>query len=252
MILGSRCTRACKFCAIDSFQPEPLDITEPERVAESVHQLNLRYVVVTSVDRDDLPDKGAGHFVRTIRAIRERLPSIGVEILTPDFKGRSELIEQVIREEPTVFNHNMETCERLTPAIRSGGQYERSLSVLKTAQVLSGGSTAIKSGIMVGLGETDGEIEKTMIDMVDAGVDILTIGQYLPPSKDHWSLARYVEPDKFQSWQLLAKEIGFKAVVSAPLVRSSYKAEELARQALGHAKLSKVPSWEWNRTGQPH
>ena len=243
MILGNRCTRACKFCAIHSFRPEPLDKEEPDRVAESVFQLNLRYVVVTSVDRDDLPDKGAGHFVRTIRAIREKLPGVGIEVLTPDFKGRTKLIEEVISERPTVFNHNIETCERLTPAIRSGGKYRRSLFVLKTAQALCRGKTAIKSGIMVGLGETDDEVKQTMIDMVEAGVDILTIGQYLPPSNDHWPLARYVDPEQFSTWQVLAKDIGFKAVVSAPLVRSSYKAEELARQALSHKTLSKVVSW---------
>ena len=243
MILGNRCTRACKFCAIHSFQPEPLDMDEPNRIAESTYKLNLRYVVITSVDRDDLPDKGADHFVRTIRAIREKLPEIGIELLTPDFKDRSSLIQRVINERPTVFNHNMETCERLTPPIRSGGKYRRSLSVLSTAKVFSEGQTAVKSGFMVGLGETDKEVEETMIDMLQAGVDILTIGQYLPPSKDHWPLDRYVEPEKFQYWQLLAKEIGFKAVVSAPLVRSSYKAEELAKEALGHVKLGKIASW---------
>ena len=232
MILGNRCTRACRFCAIHSFQPEQVDMDEPFRVAESAHKLNLNYVVVTSVDRDDLPDKGADHFVLTMRALRKKLPKVGIEVLTPDFKGRNALITRVMNEHPTVFNHNMETCERLTPLVRSGAKYLRSLSVLTTAREQSGGRTAIKSGIMVGLGETDKEVVKTMTDMVEAGVDILTIGQYLPPSKEHWPLARYVEPDKFEYWASKAKALGFKAVVSSPLVRSSYKAEELAREAL--------------------
>ncbi len=232
MILGNRCTRACEFCAIHAFNPEPLDLNEPERVADSAAQMKLKYVVVTSVSRDDLPDKGAGHFVTTIRSLRRRLPAAGIEILTPDFKGRPALIKQVMEERPTVFNHNLETCERLTPPVRSGGQYHRSLTVLRLAKELARNHTAIKSGIMVGLGETDLEVEQCMIDMLAAGVDILTIGQYLPPSREHWRLDRYVTPEKFDEWSHQAKEMGFKAVASAPLVRSSYKAEELARQAL--------------------
>lgn len=233
MILGNRCTRACRFCAIHSFNPEPVDADEPERVAESAAQLGLKYVVVTSVNRDDLPDKGADHFVRTIQALRRRLPNSGIEILTPDFKGRAALIETVLRLQPTVFNHNMETCERLTPMIRSGGRYDRSLTVLRTAKEMAGKSTAVKSGVMVGLGETNEEVETTMSDMLAAGVDILTIGQYLPPSRDHWSLQRYVEPAQFEYWGELAKKMGFKAVASAPMVRSSYQADIMAMAALG-------------------
>ena len=232
MILGDRCTRACKFCAIHSFKPVPVDDKEPMRVAESAHQLGLQYVVITSVDRDDLPDKGADQFVKTIRAVRQRLPEIRIEVLTPDFKGRKNLIEKVLKEKPVVFNHNMETCRRLTASIRSGGKYDRSLQVLRIAKDLSGGRVAIKSGIMVGLSETDEEVEITMRDMVNAGVDILTIGQYLPPSTEHWKLDRYVEPEKFNEWAILAKKMGFKAVASAPMVRSSYKAEELAIEGL--------------------
>lgn len=232
MILGNRCTRACRFCAIHSFRPEPVDPDEPARVAESAAELGLNYVVVTSVDRDDLPDKGAGHFVRTLGAIRARLPHAAVEVLTPDFKGRRPLIEQVMDAQPRVFNHNMETCERLTPPIRSGGRYDRSLDVLRIAAEFANGRTAIKSGIMVGLGETDDEVVATMTDMRAAGVNILTIGQYLPPSADHWSLARYVTPAQFDQWAALAREIGFEAVASSPLVRSSYRAEELASQVL--------------------
>ncbi len=232
MILGQRCTRACTFCAIHSFMPEPVDLDEPERVAESAHRLNLQYVVVTSVNRDDLPDKGADHFVRTIGALRRRLPDIGIEVLTPDFKGRKPLIGKVLAERPTVFNHNMETCERLTPEIRSGGQYNRSLAVLRAAGELSAGEVAIKSGIMVGLGETDAEVETTMADMQRAGVDILTIGQYLPPSRSHRPLDRYVTPEQFDAWAVLARKMGFKAVASAPLVRSSYRADIMANEVL--------------------
>jgi lipoyl synthase len=232
MILGNRCTRACGFCAIQSFKPEPVDMDEPERVAESASRLNLKYVVVTSVNRDDLPDKGADHFVQTIKALRRRLPGTGIEVLTPDFKGKKALIEQVMNMRPHVYNHNMETCDRLTPLIRSGGKYERSLSVLRIAKELSSGHTAVKSGIMVGLGESDHEIEATMMDMRKAGVDILTIGQYLPPSGYHWLLDRYVKPERFAYWAELAKRMGFKAVASSPMVRSSYKADELAKQVL--------------------
>ncbi len=233
MILGDRCTRACAFCAIHSFKPEPVDSGEPERVADAIAKLGLNYVVVTSVDRDDLPDKGADHFVKTIQAVRNRLPGVGIEVLTPDFKGRPILIKRVVSMTPRVFNHNVETCERLTPAIRSGGRYERSLKVLKTAKDIAGDLTAVKSGIMVGLGETNAEVEQSIIDIFNTGTDILTIGQYLPPSSSHWLLDRYVEPEQFESWSEFAKKVGFRAVASSPLVRSSYRAEELANDALG-------------------
>jgi lipoic acid synthetase len=235
MILGNRCTRACRFCAIHSFQPEPVDVDEPRRVAESAAAMNLGYVVVTSVDRDDLPDKGAGQFVDTIEAIRDALPDAGVEVLTPDFKGRLPLVEQVMAAAPRVFNHNMETCERLTQPIRSGGRYDRSLAVLRAAAEAGAGRTAVKSGIMVGLGETDHEVALTLADMLAAGVEILTIGQYLPPTREHWPLDRYVEPAQFEAWATMAREMGFKAVASAPLVRSSYRAEDLAAAALAPA-----------------
>ncbi len=233
MILGNSCTRQCAFCAIDSFNPEPVDPFEPTRVAEAAKQLNLGFVVLTSVDRDDLPDKGAGHWVKTIEAIRRRLPAAGIEGLTPDFKGKRELVAEVIAARPRVFNHNIETCERLTPPIRSGAKYRRSLEVLSMARELAQGDVAIKSGIMVGLGETDDEVVATMRDMAAAGVQILTIGQYLPPTRKHWPLARYVEPERFAEWATLAKEMGFGAVASSPLVRSSYRAEELANEILG-------------------
>ena len=232
MILGNRCTRACRFCAIHSFRPEPVDPDEPRRVAESAKAMGLKYVVITSVDRDDLPDKGAQHFVDTIDTVRATLPHAGIEILTPDFKGRAPLVEQVVAARPTVFNHNMETCERLTKPIRSGGRYDRSLQVLRTAKDAGGTAMAVKSGIMVGLGETDEEVLTTMRDMLDAGVDILTIGQYLPPSRQHWALDRYVPPEQFDAWGDQALAMGFKAVASSPMVRSSYRSEALAQAAL--------------------
>ena len=234
MLLGNRCTRKCTFCAIESFQPEAVDVDEPEKVAAAAVRLNLKYVVVTSVNRDDLADKGAGHFVATIESLRRHIPDAGIEVLTPDFKGRRELIGQVIAASPMVFNHNMETCERLTPPVRSGGKYARSLSVLSMAKEMADPvCTVTKSGIMVGLGETDAEVETTLRDMRAAGVDILTIGQYLPPSREHWPLERYVEPEQFAAWEAMACELGFKAVRSSPMVRSSYHAEEMASQALG-------------------
>ena len=237
MLLGNRCTRKCTFCAIDSFNPEPVDADEPGKVADAAARLGLKYVVVTSVNRDDLSDKGAGHFVATIEALRERIPDGGIEVLTPDFKGRRQLVEQVLAAKPTVFNHNMETCERLTGPVRSGGRYDRSLSVLTLAKQLAvPGQTATKSGIMVGLGETDTEVETVLRDLRAADVDILTIGQYLPPTREHWDLDRYVEPAQFEAWSEMAYELGFKAVRSAPMVRSSYHAEVMARQALGTDK----------------
>lgn len=231
MILGNRCTRACRFCAIHSFRPEPLDLEEPKRVAESAAAMHLSYVVITSVDRDDLPDKGAQHFVDTIEAVQELLPDAGIEVLTPDFKGRLPLVEQVVAARPRVFNHNLETCERLSKPIRSGGRYDRSLAVLAHAKEAGNGQVATKSGIMVGLGETDDEIRQCLRDLRSAGVDILTLGQYLPPSKQHWPLERYVTPEAFDAWAEEAYAMGFSGVASAPMVRSSYRSEELADAA---------------------
>ena len=233
MILGNRCTRACKFCAVQSFRPEPVEADEPERVAEAAARMALRYVVITSVQRDDLPDKGAGHFARTIAAVRARLPHAGIEVLTPDFKGREELLDVVLAARPTVFNHNVETCERLSPPLRSGGRYDRSLGLLRAARARSGGRLAVKSGLMVGLGETDAEVEQTLRDLLAHGVQILTIGQYLPPTATHWPLARYVEPGQFVAWARQALALGFLAAACTPMVRSSYQAERLARRALG-------------------
>ncbi|MEN9361806.1 MAG: hypothetical protein RL095_3341 [Verrucomicrobiota bacterium] len=232
MLMGKNCTRACRFCAIGYDRPETLDPEEPQRVAEAAERMGLEYVVVTSVARDDLPDEGAAHFAATVRALRARLPKAGIEILTPDFSGRLECIQTVVDSVPTVFNHNLETCERLTPPVRGRARYRRSLQVLADAKRLSGGTVLTKSGIMVGLGESDEEVLDCMRDLRDAGVDILTIGQYLPPSRKHWKLKRYVRPELFESWKALGEAMGFGAVASAPMVRSSYKAGALVEGKL--------------------
>ncbi len=230
MILGAHCTRNCRFCAVGHVEkPGPPEADEPERLASAAKEMKLRYVVVTSVTRDDLPDGGASHFARTIEAVRAVLPEAGIEVLTPDFKGRREDIATVIAAKPSVFNHNLETVERLTPLIRSGGAaYRRSLEVLRTAFELSEGRVPVKSGVMVGLGETDEELVQAIHDIRSTGATYLTIGQYLPPSAWHWPLDRYVEPATFTQWGKLAREAGFASVASGPLVRSSYNAAELA------------------------
>ena len=227
MLMGSNCTRACRFCAIGYEKPAPLDPQEPLRVAEAAARASLNYVVITSVARDDLPDEGAAHFAETVLKVRERLPNAGIEILTPDFNGRKECIQVVLDSMPTVFNHNLETCERLSPPIRGRAKYRRSLKVLEDAKEMSEGLVLTKSGIMVGMGETDEEVIDCINDLYNSGVDILTIGQYLPPSRKHWKLKRYVHPDLFQEWAEYAEKIGFKSVASSPMVRSSYKAGSL-------------------------
>jgi lipoic acid synthetase len=228
MILGDECTRNCKFCAVKHCaHPQPLDPEEPANVAEAAARLNLKYVVVTSVTRDDLPDGGAAQFAAVIKAVHEKLPEAGVEVLTPDFNGDIEALKVVLDAKPTVFNHNVETVRRLAKEIRSVATYDRSMQVLNNAFKLSNGEIPIKSGLMVGLGETDEEVIETIEELKRAGVSVLTIGQYLPPSKNHWPLKRYVEPGKFDEWGAYARKIGFSFVASAPLVRSSYNAGEL-------------------------
>ncbi len=230
MILGDHCTRNCRFCAVPHVgAPAPPDPEEPERVAKAAERMNLKFVVVTSVTRDDLSDGGAAHFAAVIRAVRGRMPRAGIEVLTPDFGGRHEDVQTVLAEEPTVFNHNIETCERLTEAIRSGADYRRSLDVLMFASEAAADSVRTKSGIMLGLGETDEEIREIFADLRRSGVRILTIGQYLPPSKSHWPVDRYVTPEEFDEWGRVAREeYGFSSVASAPFVRSSYMAEQFA------------------------
>lgn len=236
MLMGEDCTRACRFCAIGYKRPKPLDEKEPSNVAEAAARMGLEYVVITSVARDDLPDEGADHFAQTITEVRNRLPQAGIEVLTPDFNGRQECIQAVVDAMPTVFNHNLETCERLSRPVRGRARYDRSLKVLQDAKNLSKGTVLTKSGIMVGLGERDEEVIQSIDDLYAHGVDILTIGQYLPPSKKHWKLDRYVEPAKFKEWEEYAYSIGFSAVASSPMVRSSYKAGDLVNAKLKEQK----------------
>jgi lipoic acid synthetase len=226
MILGNECTRNCRFCAVQhSSKPLPPENDEPDRIAIAVKKMNLKYVVITSVTRDDLPDGGATHFSKTISAIRNSMPDIKIEVLTPDYLD--ENLQIVLNANPAVFNHNVETPERLSKEIRIKANYRRSLQTLAEAAKFSNGSIKIKSGLMVGMGETDDEVETAIKDIRQAGATMLTIGQYLPPSGNHWSLERFVHPDTFEQWRLFALNEGFDKVASAPLVRSSYHAEEL-------------------------
>lgn len=224
MIMGARCTRNCRFCAVDCGCPDPLDMGEPERVANAVQHLGLKYVVVTSVTRDDLDDGGAGHFTNTIAAIRKICPDTEVEVLVPDFKGSLTALKTVCKARPDMFNHNIETVPRLYPLARPQASFERSLNVLKfaTQQKLK-----VKSGIMLGLGEKPGELLETLLALRRTGCEYLTLGQYLSPSKVHVPVARYVQPQEFNRWAEKAKAIGFKEVAAGPLIRSSYKAEEM-------------------------
>lgn len=223
MILGNICTRSCTFCAIQTGRPTELDLGEPARVAESIAKMNLKYTVITSVARDDLKDGGASVWAATIRAIRHRKPDCAIEVLTADFRGQQEYLDVVLDACPDIFNHNMETVKRLQRPIRKTARYDRSLWVLKHAK--SRGFIT-KSGIMLGIGEKEEEIKEVMQDMVDAGVDILTIGQYLQPTKGHAPIDRWVTPQEFARWKEYALEIGFGVCESGPLVRSSYHADE--------------------------
>lgn len=222
MIGGAVCTRACKFCNTETGRPLPLDPAEPRHVAESVRALGLKHAVVTSVDRDDLPDKGSTHWVETIRQIRELCPSVTIEVLIPDFDGQAELIAPILQERPEVVAHNMETVRRLTPIVRSRATYDCSLSVL--AQIAEMGVPA-KTGLMLGLGETQEEILETMDDLRRVECSILTLGQYLQPTRRHYPVQEYVHPDRFAELREIALDKGFRHVESGPLVRSSYHAE---------------------------
>lgn len=222
MIGGAVCTRACKFCNTETGRPLPLDPAEPRHVAESVRALGLKHAVVTSVDRDDLPDKGSAHWVETIRQIRELCPGVTIEVLIPDFDGQTELIAPILEERPEVVAHNMETVRRLTPVVRSRATYDCSLSVL--AQIAEAGLPA-KTGLMLGLGETQEEILETMDDLRQVECSILTLGQYLQPTRRHYPVQEYVHPDRFAELRDIALDKGFRHVESGPLVRSSYHAE---------------------------
>jgi len=223
MILGEICTRACKFCAEKTGRPLPVNEEEPQNVAKSVHLMKLKHVVITSVDRDDLPDGGANIWKQTILAVKELNPNTSMETLIPDFDGRMHLVDQVIEAAPEVISHNLETVRRLTPLVRSRAKYERSLAVLEF-MVQKGVNT--KSGIMLGLGETEEEIVETIQDLGKIGVNILTIGQYLQPTSKHLPVEKYVTPEEFAHYKEIALGYGFKHVESGPLVRSSYHAEK--------------------------
>lgn len=236
MILGSICTRSCRFCSVArrsvrTGNPQKgVDADEPKRVASAARELGLRYVVVTSVDRDDLADLGATAFADTARELKKNNAGLRVEVLTPDFAGREELIGQVAEAGPDVFGHNIETVERMTPAVRDPlASYRRSLAVLASVK-RAAPRMLTKSGLMVGLGETDAEVEATMLDLHAAGCDIVTVGQYLQPARKCLPVQRYVEPERFQVWENQARAMGFRAAACGPLMRSSFHASELLRE----------------------
>jgi lipoic acid synthetase len=228
-ILGDTCTRACRYCYVHSGKPEhPPDPLEPLRLANAAAQMRLRHVVVTSVDRDDLSDRGAGHFAATIRALKHKLPAAGVEVLTPDFLGvEEEALRIVLAERPEVFNHNIETVRRLHARMRGAkASYDKALWLLRRAKELADYPVMTKSGIIVGLGETNDEIVETMRDLRANGVDVVTIGQYLQPSEKHVTIDRWVHPDEFRWLREQGEALGFGSVFAGPLVRSSYRADE--------------------------
>lgn len=223
MIGGDICTRSCKFCNTQTGRPLALDANEPEHVAESIRLMKLSHAVVTSVDRDDLPDLGAAHWAKTIREIKRLNPDTTIEVLIPDFQGRMELVDRVIEANPEIISHNMETVKRISPLVRSAANYATSLEVLKR---IADSGTVAKSGIMVGLGETPDEVEELMDDLVATGCRILTIGQYLQPTHRHYPVKEYVTPAQFKAYKEIGLKKGFEQVESAPLVRSSYHAEK--------------------------
>jgi lipoyl synthase len=229
MIGGDRCTRACGFCAVTTARPLPLDAEEPARVAEACRRMNLRHVVITAVARDDLPDGGADHFRRTVLAVREAMPGIAVEILTPDFLDRDASIDTALSAKPDIFNHNLETVRRLTPAVRSRATYDRSLSVLRKVKLKAGDSVYTKSGLMLGLGETAQEVSAALGDLRQAGCEIVTLGQYLQPSLKHLPVAEFISPAQFAACRAEAQRLGFLHVASGPMVRSSYHADEFQK-----------------------
>lgn len=233
MILGNICTRACGFCAVPSGKPiGPPEEDEPQRVAEAAQKMGLRYAVVTSVNRDDQSDGGAGIFARTIAEIREHVPGCKVEVLIPDFRGNWKALETVVGARPEVLNHNMETVPRLYRQVRKGAVYERSLELLRRAKQMAP-QMPTKTGMMLGLGEGRDEVLSAMRDIVQQEVDILTLGQYLQPTREHLPVARFVHPDEFAEYKRLGEELGFKHVESGPLVRSSYHAFEQEEAACG-------------------
>lgn len=230
MILGDVCTRACKYCGVAHGLPTELDTDEPRRVAETVAGMELEHVVITSVNRDELADGGAGIYAETIRRIHDAVPGCSVEVLIPDFKGNEEALRTVVEAKPAILGHNLETVERLHPDVRPGGRYWRSISYLGAVKRLDP-SMLTKTGVILGMGEEPDEIRQAMVDLREAAVDILTLGQYLRPSPMHIPVARWVTPDEFVEWKRIGEEeLGFKHVESGPLVRSSYHAKEQARE----------------------
>ena len=222
MIGGDICTRGCRFCNVATGRPHPLDPNEIEEIVSSVKDLGLKHVVITSVDRDDLPDGGAAHWARMIRRLHEECPQTTMEVLVPDFNGNLEMVDLVIAERPDVISHNLETVRRLTPEVRSRATYDRSLEVIRH---IAASGIRSKSGIMLGLGETREEILQTMDDLLAAGCEVMTIGQYLQPTKNHYPLQEYVTPETFEEYGRIGREKGFRHIESAPMVRPSYHAE---------------------------
>lgn len=223
MIGGTICTRNCRFCNVATGKPLPLDEKEITDIVDSVKELGLKHIVVTSVDRDDLEDCGAGHWAKLIRTLKREVPGLTMEVLIPDFKGRTELLDMVIAEKPDIISHNLETVRRLTPEVRTFATYDNSLNVLR---YIASKGIRTKSGIMLGLGETRDEILRTMDDLLSVGCQIMTIGQYLQPTKNHYPLQEYIHPDTFAEYGRIGKEKGFRHIESAPMVRSSYHAEK--------------------------
>ncbi len=223
MILGDICTRSCRFCATTTGKPGPMNLDEPKNLSESVKLMNLKHCVITSVDRDDLEDGGSAHWANVINEVKTANPGITIEALIPDFKGNHRDIKRVIDARPEVISHNLETVSRLTPLVRSAARYDRSLEVI--SQVAESGITA-KSGIMVGLGETEDEVFETMDDLLQVGCSVMTVGQYLQPTKNHLPVIEFIHPEIFKKWEEKGIEKGFKFIESKPLVRSSYHAEK--------------------------
>lgn len=222
MIGGNVCTRNCRFCNVATGRPLPLDRKEIADIVESVKTLNLKHIVITSVDRDDLPDLGAGHWVEMIRSLKSECPGVTMEVLIPDFQGREELVQKVIDEKPDVISHNLETVRRLTPQVRCSATYDKSLRVIR--QIAESGIRS-KSGIMLGLGETRDEIIQTMKDLREVGCEVMTIGQYLQPTANHYPVQDYIHPDEFEEYRQEGIRLGFRHIESSPMVRSSYHAE---------------------------
>ena len=236
MIAGDRCTRACGFCAVSTAKPLALETDEPARVAEATRRMNLKHVVITAVARDDLDDGGAEHFRQTIEAVRAANPGIVIEILVPDFLDKDFAIDTVLTANPEIYNHNLETVRRLTPSVRHRATYDRSLSVLAKVKAKRGDTIYTKSGIMLGLGETEDELLEALSDLRAAHCDLLTLGQYLQPSLKHLPVVEFVRPEKFAEYKIRAEEMGFVHVASGPMVRSSYHADEFTAPLNGAGK----------------